>query len=142
MEEKQKNTVRRLLDIPAGKPEERKVLVNRLGLEITLRELPYDKLISLQGTANANIKYLLASAVSPEFRSSEWYQEHMGCPTPVDALKKLLRAGEIRALVREADKLNGYDLDSITTVELSEEELQGQAIQGALEELEKNEHMT
>ena len=59
----------------------------------------------------------------------------MGCATPVDALKKLLRPGEITRMCRVIDKLNGF---YGSVLELSEDELQGQAIAQATEELEKN----
>lgn len=65
---KEKNTVRSLLDIPVGEPETMMVQVQRLGLKIKLRELPYNKLVSLRGTEDADLNYLLASAVEPDFR--------------------------------------------------------------------------
>lgn len=62
----------------------------------------------------------------------------MGCPTPVDAIKKLLRPGEIQAIVRQCDKLNGYGYGSVVAVKQSADELQNSAIDAALEDLEKN----
>ena len=59
-----------------------------------------------------------------------------GCATPVDALKKLLRMGEVEKLCRVIDQLNGYGPGSVTV--LSGKELEGAAIGAALEELEKN----
>lgn len=130
-----KETIRTLLDIQPGEPETTRVRVARLGLEIQLKELPYDKLTSLRGVEDSNLNYLLSSTVEPNFRDKAWYREHMGCPTPVDALKKLLRPGEVTALVRRLDRLNGYAPGAVLDVE---EDLSGKAIEDALEDLEKN----
>lgn len=135
---KEKNTVRALLDIPVGEPETMTVLVQRHQLKIKLRELPYNKLVSLRGTEDADLNYLLASAVEPDFRDRAWYKEKMGCPTPVDALKKLLRGGEVRAIVRQCDRLNGYGAGAVVVLEEDEQTLQNAAVEGALEDLEKN----
>lgn len=133
-----KSAVRALLDIPAGEPETCAVKVTRLGLEITLRELPYNKLASIRGDEDADLHYLLASAAAPNFKDREWFETHMGCPTPVDALKKLLRPGEVRAILRRCDELNGYGPGAVISLERAEDALQSEAVGQALEELEKN----
>lgn len=135
---KEKNTVRALLDIPVGEPEMMTVLVQRHQLKIKLRELSYNKLVSLRGTEDSDLNYLLASAVEPDFRDRAWYKEKMGCPTPVDALKKLLRGGEVRAIVHQCDRLNGYGAGAVVVLEEDEQTLQNAAVEGALEDLEKN----
>lgn len=133
-----RSAIRSLLDLPVPDPEVSVVAVPRLGLEIVLGEVSYDKLARLRGTEDADIHYLLASIREPDVRDVQWYRTKMGCPTPADALKKLLRPGEIRGLVRRCDILNGYGPGSVVAVDRPEEELQGQAIGDALEELEKN----
>ena len=135
---KTKNVVRSLLDIPVGEPETAVARVTRLGLDIKLKEIPYNKLSALRGTEDADLNYLLASTVEPNFRDANWYREHMGCPTPVDALKKLLRPGEVRALVRRCDALNGYGPGAVISLEADENDLQGAAVGAALKDLEKN----
>ena len=135
---KEKNTVRALLDIPVGEPEMMTVLVQRHQLKIKLRELSYNKLVSLRGTEDSDLNYLLASAVEPDFRDRAWYKEKMGCPTPVDALKKLLRGGEVRAIVHQCDRLNGYGAGAVVVLEEDEQTLQNAAVEGALEDREKN----
>lgn len=132
----EKSVVRELLDIQVGEPETQQVMIPRLGLTITLRELPYNKLVQLRGIEDADIHYLLASAAEPNFKNKAWYQDHMGCPTTVDAIKKLLRPGEIRALVHRCDLLNGYGPGAV--VSMKQENLQDAAIGAAMEELEKN----
>lgn len=138
MMEKTKSVVRSLLDIPVGEPETAVARVTRLGLDIKLKEIPYNKLSALRGTEDADLNYLLASTVEPDFRDAHWYREHMGCPTPVDALKKLLRPGEVRALVRRCDALNGYGPGAVISLEADEDDLQAAAVGAALEDLEKN----
>lgn len=138
MSENNKSAVRALLDIPVGEPEKCTVKVTRLGLEITLQELPYNKISSIRGDEDADLHYLLASAAAPDFRDREWFETHMGCPTPVDALKKLLRPGEVRAILRRCDELNGYGPGAVISLERAEDALQSDAIGKALEDLEKN----
>ena len=138
MMEKTKSVVRSLLDIRAGQPDTATARVTRLGLDIKLQELPYNKLTALRGTEDADLNYLLASTAEPNFRDAHWYREHMGCPTPVDALKKLLRPGEVRALVRRCDTLNGYRPGAVISIEADEDDLQAAAVGAALEDLKKN----
>lgn len=130
--------VRALLNIPLRDPETAEVEVKRLGLKLTLRELGYDKLRALRAQPDPELHYLLASIAAPDVRDSRWYQEHMDCPTPLDALKRLLKPGEIAALVKRADRLNGYGLDSVSAVAMDGDRLQEQAVERALEDLEKN----
>ena len=134
----EKSVIRSLLDLPMPEPEVSTVRVPRLGLEIVLRELPYDKLADLRGTEDANINYLLSSIQEPDPKDPLWFREKMKCATPVDALKKLLKGGEIQGLVRRCDILNGYAPDSVVAVDRDEKDLQNEAVWAALEELEKN----
>lgn len=127
-------TIRSLLDIPVGEPEQRKINITRLGLTLTVKSLSYDKMVENMGRKNANLHYILDSVVSPNLRDSEWYEDHMGCVTPVEALKKLLLAGEVNGLVKQLDQLNGYGSAAVQDVT----ELQNAAIGAALEDLEKN----
>lgn len=127
-------TIRSLLDIPVGEPEQRKINITRLGLTLTVKSLSYDKMVENMGRKNANLHYILDSVVSPNLRDSEWYEDHMGCVTPVEALKKLLLAGEVNGLVKQLDQLNGYGSTAVQDVT----ELQNAAIGAALEDLEKN----
>ena len=78
MMEKTKSVVRSLLDIPVGEPETAVARVTRLGLDIKLKEIPYNKLSALRGTEDADLNYLLASTVEPNFRDAHWYREHIG----------------------------------------------------------------
>lgn len=141
--EKKKSAVRSLLDIEVGAPEAARVKVVRLGLILTVRELPYDRLNKLRGMEDSDLQYLMESTVEPKFRDKAWYKEKMGCPTPIEAMKKLLREGEIRAILRKCDELNGYGYGAVVPLSpddesIPEDELQGRAIGAALEDLEKN----
>ena len=127
-------TIRSLLDITVGKPEQRKIKIARLSLTLTVKSLSYDKVMGNIGRKDANFHYILDSVVSPNLRDSEWYEKHMGCVTPVEALKKLLLAGEVSGLVKQLDQLNGYGSTAVQDVTA----LQNAAIGAALEDLEKN----
>ena len=54
----------------------------------------------------------------------------------MDALKKLLRKGEVEKICRAIDLLHGYSVGSVVPV--SEEDMQNQAVAAAVAELEKN----
>ena len=141
--EKKKSAVRSLLDIEVGAPEAARVKVARLGLILTVRELPYDRLNKLRGMEDSDLQYLMESTVEPKFRDKAWYKDKMGCPTPIEAMKKLLREGEVRAILRKCDELNGYGYGAVVPLSpddesIPEDELQGRAIGAALEDLEKN----
>lgn len=141
--EKTKSAVRSLLDLPVAEPETAEVKVTRLNLIIKVRELPYDRLSKLRGMEDSDLQYLMESTVEPKFRDKAWYKERMGCPTPIEAMKKLFREGEVRAVLRTCDRLNGYGYGAVVPLSpedqgISEDELQARAVGAALEDLEKN----
>ena len=141
--EQNKSAVRSLLDLPVRERETAEVKVTRLNLIVKVRELPYDRLSKLRGMEDSDLQYLLESAVEPKFRDKAWYRERMDCPTPIEAMKKLFREGEVRAILRKCDELNGYGYGAVVPLspdetEVGEDELQAQAIGAALEDLEKN----
>ena len=141
--EQNKSAVRSLLDIEAGAPETAEVMVTRLNLIIKVRELPYDRLSKLRGMEDADLQYLMESSVEPKFRDKAWYRERMGRPTPIEAMKDLFREGEVRAILRKCDELNGYGYGAVVPLSpkeeaISDEELQARAVGAALEDLEKN----
>ena len=126
-----------LLELPDFEPERERVLLPRLGIEFELAEVPYDKLVRIRRERDAQIHLLLAAIVNhPELKSEAWYHDRMGCASPADALKKLLRMGEAEKLCRVIDRLNGYAAGSV--VEAADDELAAGALNAAVEELEKN----
>ena len=131
------NVIANLMELPEFEPEHRRVRLPRLNLVLELQEVPYNKLVRIRREEDAQLHLILAAVVNhPELRQAEWYHGKEGCATPVDALKKLLRPGEVEKICRSIDLLNGYGGGSGAPV--SYEELMGQAIQAAVEELEKN----
>lgn len=141
--EQNKSAVRSLLDLPVMERETAEVKVTRLNLIVKVRELPYDRLSKLRGMEDSDLQYLMESAVEPKFRDKAWYKGRMNCPTPIEAMKKLFREGEVRAILRKCDELNGYGYGAVVPLspkdeEVSDDELQAQAIGAALEDLEKN----
>lgn len=129
-----KNIVASLLDLPEFEPETAAVELPRLGIVLELQELPYDKLTSISREQDPNIHLILASVVNhPEMRQEAWYHDKKGCATPVDALKKLLRKGEVAKVTRIIDLLNGYGAGSVVPLEREKA-----AVDAAVEHLEKN----
>lgn len=128
-------SLEKLLSLTLPDPQTETKRVTRLGLDVTLREVTYNEVEACgKEKEDADLHYLLAATVSPNFRAPEWYLDKMGCATPIEAMKKLFRHGEIRALIRVADKLNGYRGSVLS----SPEELENQATLAAVEGLEKN----
>ena len=131
------NAVNKLLELPADRPPDTMtVRVARLDLNLTLREISYNKITSLRGREDADLLYLAESIADPDIRDEAWWRDHMGCPSPLEALRKLLKKGEAERLCRMADTLNGYAPGSV--LEGPGEALQGAAVGAALEDLEKN----
>ncbi len=126
-----------LLDLPEFVPEKAKVRLGRLGIVLEVQEAPYDKLMKIRREEDAQLHLILASVTNhPELRDSRWYHDKMGGATPVEALKKLLRIGEVEKLCRVIDRLNGYGAGNVAM--LNEEEQAAAALGAAVEELEKN----
>lgn len=126
-----------LLDLPEFEPERRRVKLTRLGLVFELQEVPYDKLMRIRREQDAQIHLILASVTNhPELKQEAWYRGKVGCATPVDALKKVLRMGEVEKLCRVIDQLNGYGTGSVSP--MTDESLEDAAMEAAVEVLEKN----
>lgn len=137
MATKEKSVIDSLLDLPEFEPETAAVKLPRLNIVLELRELPYDKLIKLTREPEAQLHLILAAVTNhPEMRDKAWYHDKKGCATPVDALKKLLRKGEVEKVCRVIDRLHGYSVGSVTPV--APETMQAAAIDAAVEDLEKN----
>lgn len=131
------NAINKLLELPSDRPPDTmRVRIPRLDLEVTLREIPYNRIVALRGRTDADLLYLKESIAEPDIRDKAWWKDHMGCPSPVEALRKLLKKGEVEKLCRAADKLNGYGAGSV--LEEPPEVLEGAAVGAALEDLEKN----
>lgn len=129
--------VNKLLELDLPEPETMKVHLPRLGLTVTLREVGFDRVMKDRAEAkDATLFYLLDAIQAPDFRDDAWFRVKMGCPTPVEAVKKLLRPGEIERLARAADVLNGYGTGSVVPVTPQEAEAAATAV--AVGELEKN----
>lgn len=125
----------KLLSLTLNDPQTETRRVTRLGLDVTVRELPYDEVERCgHEQENSDLHYLLAATVSPNFRDEAWYRDKMGCPTPIQALKKLFRHGEVKALVSVIDRLNGYRCAALS----SPEELEKDAVNATVEALGKN----
>lgn len=134
MAEKSKSIVASLLDLPEFEPETEMVEIPRLGIVFELKEIHYDRLESLSREKDANIHLILASVTNhPELKQERWYHDKMRCATPADALKNLLRRGEVAKIVRVIDILNGYGAGSVVPGEREKA-----AVAAAVEELEKN----
>lgn len=137
MDRKEKSVIDSLLDLPEFEPETSAVKLPRLNIVMELRELPYDKLMKFSREPEAQIHLILASVTNhPEMKDAAWYRDKMGCATPVDALKKLFRKGEVEKVCRSIDRLHGYAAGSVIPVD--PDAMQTAAIDAAVEELGKN----
>ena len=66
---KVRNIAASLLDLPEFEPERARVRLPRLGLELELQELPYDRLVRVRREADPQIHLLLASITNhPELK--------------------------------------------------------------------------
>lgn len=125
----------KLLSLTLSDPQTETHRVTRLGLDVTVRELTFDETEKcLREPEDRDLNYLLTATVSPNFRDPAWYEDKLGCATPIQALKKLFRHGEVNALVAVVDRLNGYRCKVLA----SKEELEAAALDATVEGLEKN----
>ncbi len=132
------NTLDKLLKMDLPAPQTKTVWVKRLELAVTLRELPYDEIERIsKWEHDRDIHYLLAALVDPDLTQEAFYRDKMGKDSVIDAMKALFTHGEVRALVTEADKLNGYRCAPVGDVP-ADRALELQAVAGAAEDLEKN----
>lgn len=137
MEKKESSIINSLLDLPEFEPETSAVKLPRLNIVLELKELSYDRLVKIGREKDAQIHLILACVSNhPELKQEGWYHDKMGCATPADALKKLLRKGEVEKICRAIDLLHGYSVGSV--VPYSQDELQDRATAAAVAELEKN----
>ncbi|MEG2421398.1 MAG: hypothetical protein RSB55_07590 [Oscillospiraceae bacterium] len=105
----------KLLAMKLPEPERKDVEVVRLSklcgapIIFTLSELPFSRVTVLgRLTEDADLHTLVESIVEPKLNDPAFYEGKMGCPTAVEALRKLLRPGEVRALIRRFDELEGF----------------------------------
>ncbi len=125
----------KLLSLTLSDPKTETRRVTRLGLDVTLREMTYDEVEKVGREAeDRDLHYLLAATVSPNFRDPEWHQGKMHCATPIQAMKKLFRHGEVNALVAVVDRLNGYRCQVLDDPKARE----NAAVATAADELAKN----
>lgn len=81
--------------VPGGKP-----------LVIQIRELSYNEVAAIkQATADSQLRIVLAGTVAPSFKE---LAEKMSVPTPFDAIKSVLSAGEIEELSLRIEQLSGF----------------------------------
>ena len=101
----------RLLALELEEPETVQVKITRLSKQLgeevvfTLKEPSYRRAKSAE---DGELQLLLECVTEPDLRDPKWFREKMGCESPVDAVKKLLRPGEVVGLVRKIDELTGY----------------------------------
>lgn len=125
----------KLLSLTLSDPQTDTRRVTRLGLDVTVRELTYDEVEKCtREKEDGDLYYLLTATVSPNFRDEAWYTGKLGCPTPIQALKKLFRHGEVKALVAVIDRLNGYR----SAVLSDPKELENEAVGATAAALAKN----
>lgn len=126
----------RLLSLRISDPKTETRTLSRLGLDVTVRQMTYDEVERcIRQIEDRDINYILEATVSPNFRDPAWYQDKMDCATPVQALKKLLLHGEVTALAKVIDRLNGYRTSVLTMTEM---DLEDEAVADGVEELGKN----
>lgn len=82
----------------------------------TLGALPYGKVHDLERfTQDGDVNILLAGCREPDLRDRR-LMEKFGAPTPAEAVKRLLLAGEIADLSQAVERLSGYRRTTITEV--------------------------
>lgn len=126
--------LQRLLALELSEPETSTITVARLGLELPLKGLSYRQVKACRREEDVDASFLLTAC--PALRAPDWWEERLGCATPIEAIRKLLRPGEVEAAVSEIARLSGYGEGQV--IRRDDQALEDATLAGALEELEKN----
>lgn len=124
----------RLLALEVQKPETSTVKIPRLGLELTLKELSHRQVAACRREEDQDANFMLAAC--PTLRDPSWWEEQLGCATPIEAVRKVFRPGEVEGIVREIGRLSGYGAGTI--LRLDDKALHDAALGQALDDLGKN----
>lgn len=127
----------RLLALELEKPETSTVAIPRLGLELTLKELSYRQVAACRREEDQDANFMLAAC--PTLRDPSWWEERLGCATPIEAIRKVFRPGEVEGVTKEIGKLSGYGVGAVLRpAKKDDKALHDAALGQALEDLEKN----
>lgn len=75
-------------------------------LTFRIRELSYNQVAEIKrSTADSALRTVLMGVAAPSFKE---LAESLNLPTPFDAIKRILSAGEIDELQVEIEKLSGF----------------------------------
>lgn len=75
-------------------------------LVIQIRELSYNEVAAIkQASTDSQLRIVLAGTAAPSFKD---LAIKMGVPTPFDAIKSVLSAGEIEELALRIEQLSGF----------------------------------
>lgn len=111
-----------LLDMEPAEAEEKEFEVKRLSrlagkpVVFRLRGIGYSRAAEIREmSGEQDVQILLAGTVSPNWKDKELLEKY-GAATPAEAVKKVLRPGEIGDLSREVERLSGYLTRTIAEV--------------------------
>lgn len=124
----------RLLALELSDPETNTVQVTRLGLELPLKGLSYRQVTACRKEEDPDANFMLAAC--PTLRTPDWWEEKLGCATPVEGVRKVFRPGEVESVVKEIARLSGYGEGQV--IRGGDQAFEDAALAGTLEELEKN----
>lgn len=96
-----------------------KKLSEELGTDVIfkLRALPYNEVARLKEKLDEmNVNIVLNGVIEPDLRSTALMQKY-DAPTPLETIKAMLLPGEIEDISREIERLSGFRVDTIETIE-------------------------
>lgn len=128
------NVLERLLALEVSAPETGTVKISRLGLELPLKELSYRQVRACRREEDTDAHFLLTAC--PALRDPQWWEEKLDCATPVEAVRKVFRPGEVESVVNEIARLSGYGKGAV--IRGDDGCLEDAVLGQTLEELEKN----
>lgn len=59
-------------------------------------------------TRKQNLLFIVDNCVEPDFRDAEFLKQ-LNCVDPMEAVEKVLKAGEIATLVKKISEISGFD---------------------------------
>lgn len=122
-----KNPFELLLNMEIQKPMTKDIRIKRLSdicgedVIFKVKEISYNKIREIQkmndgDNGEMELAIVLEGVIEPKLRDSAFMDKY-GCPTPIEAITKMLSAGEISDISRTIERLSGYRYTTIEVID-------------------------
>jgi len=107
--------VKKGLEIKNRELQKAEIFVESLGGIVVVEELPYQVINEALELDETDEMMIYESVIEPNLKDKS-LQDSLGCESPDDIVRILLKPGEVAALSKEIIKLSGYGSNSVRKV--------------------------